>query len=154
MDKPQNVLLTDVELNYAKLRSPVENPFSKKMQYEMQIILSAEQKAQLEGLGLKTKTKDGVVSFSAKRNAQKADGSDNGQVRVVDANKQPFDQNIGNGSRGNVILWVYPYTAPTGAGVSASLTAVQVVTHKPYESDSVDFDVVGGGDEAAAESLF
>ena len=153
MDKPRNVMLSDVEINYAKLRSPVENPFSKAKQYEAQLVLSAEQAAELKGLGLNVKEKDGVLSFSAKRNAFKSSGEENGAVRVVDANKAPFDQNIGNGSRGNVILWVYPYSAPGRNGVSASLTAIQVVNHVPFESDSIDFDVLGESEDSA-ENLF
>lgn len=155
IDKPRNVMLSDVSMNYAKLRSPVKNPFSQAMQYEMQIVLSDAQAKELESYGLSTKKdKEGRSVFSAKRNAMKANGEENGAVRVVDANKQPFDANIGNGSKGNVILWVYPWSQPGRSGVSASLTAVQVTEHVAYESDSVDFDVVGGGDETAAEALF
>ena len=152
MEKPINVLLSDVEINYARLSRPVVNKFNQKEQYEAQIVLSDAQVAELNGHGLKTKEKNGVKFIQAKRNALKANGEDNGQVRVVDGDKRPFDANIGNGSRGNVILWVYPYSGPTGAGISASLTAVQVVDHVPQESgDSIDFDVVSGGSSEGAD---
>ena len=93
-----------------------------------------------------------VCSFvSLKRNAKKRDGSDNGKVRVVGADKMPLSATIGNGSKGNVIVWQYPYSAPGGrSGISGSLTAVQVTDLVEYNSGSVDFDVVA--DAPASET--
>ena len=162
MEAPRNVLIKDVIINYAKLETPVENPFSKAQQYEMQIATTDAAKAQeMRDAHLNVKEKDGVFSASLKRNAFKKDGGDNGKVRVVNENKQPIEstRDLGNGSEGNVILWQYPYQRP-GTNVTAiasSLTAVQITKYEVYEGqNSVDFDVVGGAEasEEAATELF
>ena len=102
---------------------------------------------------LNVKEKDGVFSASLKRKAFKADGTDNGPVRVVDGNKAPIEdlRSIGNGSIGNVILFQFPYNNAGRSGIATSLTAVQVTELEIYTgSSSVDFDVVGAMDAPAA----
>lgn len=158
MEAPKNVLIENVEFMYPRLASPIENPFSKKMQYEMLIVVPESRKAELEANHLSpkpVKDRDGFVGVSVRRNAVKANGEDNGKVRVVDADKQPIEavSSIGNGSSGNVILFQYPWENMGRKGISSSLTAVQVVDLKVYEaSDSVDFDIIGGSDAPAGES--
>ena len=157
MEAPRNVIIKDVEFMYARLARPVENPFSKKQQYEMLIVVPEARAEELKNLHLSPKpVKDraGFVGASVRRNVEKSDGSDNGPVRVVDVNKAPFSEigAIGNGSKGNVILFQYPWENMGRKGISSSLTAVQVVEFERYEAtDSIDFDVVGG-DAPAGES--
>lgn len=145
IDSPRNFLIADVELNWARLATPV-NPFGTE-QYELQIATKDPAKAEeLRANHMTVKEKDGVFTVSLKRKAKKADGSDNGKVRVVDSSKTPLENigGIGNGSRGNVIVFQYPYDAMGRKGVASSLTAVQVIDLVPYERQSdVDFDVVG-----------
>ena len=156
METPRNYLVSDVELNWARLSSPV-NPFGTE-QYELQIATTDEAKAaELRANHLNVKEKDGVFTVSLKRKAKKANGEDNGKVRVVDANKAVFEENIGNGSRGNVILFQYPYEAMGRKGIASSLTAVQVIDHVAYTpTGGVDFDVVGEepASEEAKKDLF
>ncbi len=156
IDKPRNVLITDVEINYPRLDTPV-NPFGTPI-YEVQIATTSADKAQeMRDMGLNVKERDGKFTVSAKRNAQRRDGSDNGKVRVVDAQKMPMEnvRTIGNGSTGNVILWQYPYDAAGRKGVSASLTAIQVTNLVEYTGGAgVDFDVVGDAPEAPSADLF
>ena len=142
MDKPRNLLISDVTLNWARLDTPT-NPFGTEI-YELQIATSdAAVAAQWTADFLNVKERDGQFVVSLKRNAKKRDGSDNGKVRVVGADKMPLSATIGNGSKGNVIVWQYPYSAPGGrSGISGSLTAVQVTDLVEYNSGSVDFDVV------------
>ena len=141
---PRNVIISNVELNWARLVKPV-NPFGTE-QYELQI--ATADKAQADKItadtGLSFKEKDGKFVSSLKRKAKKADGSDNGAPRVVDANKAAMDgMIIGNGSKGNVIVWQYEYEYAGRKGVGSSLTAVQVTTLEKYEpKGSVDFDSV------------
>ena len=150
MDQPRNYLISDVELNWARLAKPV-NPFGTE-QFELQIATEDKAKAEeLKANHFNVKEKDGKFVVSLKRKAMKADGSSNGEVRVVDANKTPMENKgiIGNGSRGNVIVFQYPYDAMGRKGVASSLTAVQVTKLEEYApSGGVDFDVV----ETAAES--
>lgn len=154
MDQPRNVRIDDLELNWAKLDKPV-SPFGT-AQYELQIVFPEARKAEMEANHLTTKpVKDraGFLAVSLKRKAFKADGTDNGPVRVVDANKVEMTdtRGIGNGSIGNVILFQYPYSNSGRSGIATSLTAVQITSLEAYTgSNSVDFDVVGGTEAAKA----
>ena len=145
--QPKNLLITDVELNWAKLDSPAPNPFGGPASWELQIATSDKAKAEeLKGMGLNVKEKEGMFTVNTRRKSVKADGSPMDPVRVVDATKLPLEnrRSIGNGSKGNVILWAAPYEAMGRKGVSFSLTAVQVTELVEYTGgSSVDFDVVG-----------
>lgn len=158
IEAPRNVLISDVEFNYVRVDSPVKNPFGGPDAYEMQIATTDAAKAQeMRDAFLNVKEKDGKFVASLKRKAARADGSDNGKVRVVDANKAPFEavRTIGNGSRGNVIVWQAPYDTMGRKGVSSSLTAIQVTDLEVYTPQaSVDFDVVGGSEETPSADLF
>ena len=78
--------------------------------------------------------------FTAKRNEKTHKGDAKTPPRVVDANRQPFAENIGNGSVCNVIVSFYHYDT-FGGGVGCELEAVQVINHVPYkQGDSVDFE--------------
>lgn len=151
----RNFRMDNVELNWAKLVTPV-SPFGA-MQYELQIAtddsaVAAEWKAN----HLNVKEKDGKFTVSLKRKAVKADGSDNGAPRVVGADAQPIDASkLGNGSRGNVIVFQYEYNAAGRSGIASSLTAVQVTDFQEYTGSS-DFEPVSvtaaapAGDEVEA----
>lgn len=156
--QPKNVLVKDVELNWARLDTPMDNPFGGPASWEVQIAAdSKEALADLESLGAKVKEKDGKFTVSLRRKAETKDGAPMEPVRVVDSNKAPMDgparRKIGNGSRGNVIVWAAPFEYMKRTGVTFSLTAVQVVDLVEYSGggDSVDFDIVGGGAEEAAD---
>lgn len=151
MENPRNYLIQDVELNYPRLDQPV-NPFGTE-QYELQIATTDKAKAQeLKDNHLNVKEKDGVYTVSLKRKARKQNGEDNGKVRVVNSNKEAFEdvRSIGNGSRGNVILFQYPYDTMGRKGVASSLTAVQITDHVVYTPQgSVDFDVIATAETPA-----
>ena len=154
---PRNYKIEGVELNWAKLARPV-SPFGTE-QYELQIATTDKAKAEeLKANHLNVKEKDGKFVVSLKRKAKKADGSDNGPVRVVNADLSPMTDSgkIGNGSIGNVIVFQYEYEAMGRKGVASSLTAVQVTTLEVYEgSASVDFDAVAPAEPtASAAELF
>ena len=82
-------------------------------------------------------------------------------VRVVDSNVTPIEnrRSIGNGSKGNVIVWQYNYEFAGKTGVASSLTAVQVtdlVEYTPTQTD--DFSAIESAASEApapkAEDLF
>jgi len=156
MDKPRNYLISDVELNWSRLATPANNPFGGVPAWEIQIATTDKNKAdELKANNFNVKEKDGKFTVSLRRKSVKADGSAMEPVRVVDANKVPMDNkaSIGNGSRGNVIVWQAPYSNMGRSGVSNSLTAVQVVDLVEYSGGDggVDFDVVSGQSDSAAE---
>ena len=143
MEKPRNFVVSNVELNWARLTTP-QSPFGTS-QYEIQI--ATEDTTQAEELianHIAMKEKDGKWVASLKRKEFKANGENNGKVRVVDSTKQPVEAgSIGNGSTGNVIVFQYPYDTAGRKGIANSLTAIQVTDLVVYSgSDSVDFDVL------------
>ena len=147
----ENVLIKDVELNWARLASPVTNQFGG-TNYELQIVGSKDREEEFAQLGKVKELEDGRIAVNLKRKAKKADGTDMDPVRVVDGQRNPIEArgSIGNGSKGNVIVWLYDYTFGGQSGRAASLTAVQVTDHVVYDGGSaaVDFDVVEGGESS------
>ena len=153
---PRNVIINDVELNWCKLAKPMTNQFGA-TQYEMQIV--AKDKAHADKItaetGISFKEKDGKFQSNLKRKATKRDGSDNGAPRVVDSNKAPLENpgSVGNGSRGNIIVWQYEYEFGGRKGVGNSLTAVQVTSLVKYENkNAVDFADAPSSEEPKAPS--
>lgn len=155
MDQPRNFKIEDVELNWARLDKPV-SPFGV-AQYELQIATTDAAKAkELEANHLKVKEKDGKFTVSLKRKAIKADGSDNGKVRVVDGSLNALSdddiRSLGNGSVGNVIVFQYPWDQMGRTGIASSLTAIQVTKFEKFvpTGGGVDFAPVGA--EPTAET--
>ena len=151
MDQPRNYKIENVTLNWARLDSTV-NPFGTE-QYELQIATSDSAKAaELKANHMNVKEKDGMFTVSLKRKAKKADGSDNGKVRVVNADLSPMENTriLGNGSVGNVVVFQYPYSAAGRKGIANSLTAVQVTKLEKYEAQAAaDFTAVETVSEVA-----
>ena len=150
IESPRNVKVTDVELNWAKLDTPV-SPFGT-AQWELQLATDDKAKAkEMTDLGLMVKEKDGKFVVNVKRKATRSDGSPMDPVRVVDINREPImdRRSIGNGSKGNVILWQYPYDVMGRKGMGTSLTAVQVTKLEVYKSEasSMEFDIVEPSDD-------
>jgi hypothetical protein len=159
----RNEIINNVELHWVKLDKPVA-PFGVE-QYEISIQVPKARAAELEAYGKTKPVKDrdgkdtGKVSINLKKKAQKKDGTDATKVRVVDMSKQPLDpKTIGNGSFGNVMVFLKDYQIKTPKGVvtkegtSVMLTAVQVsnlVKYEPKNSNFVDFDDDGGAPSAA-----
>ncbi len=134
MEKARNYKIESVELNWARLDTPV-NPFGTE-QYELQIATTDKKVAkELTANHFNVKEKDGKFTVGLKRKVLKADGSTNGKVRVLNADLSPMEntREIGNGSIGNVVVFQYPYEAMGRKGIASSLTAVQVTTLTKYE---------------------
>jgi len=160
----RNEIIKNVELHWVKLDKPV-SPFGVE-QYEISVQVDKKRASELEAYGKTKAVKDkdgkdtGKVSINLKKKAQKKDGTDATKVRVVDMSKQPLDpKTIGNGSVGNVMVFLKDYQIKTPKGVvtkegtSVMLTAVQVsnlVKYEPKNSNFVDFD--DDGDAPAASS--
>lgn len=155
--EPRTVFLKNATLNYAKLVKPV-NPFGTE-QFEIQAATTDNATAtEWKALGFNVKEKDGTYTVSLKRKARKADGSDNGKVIVIDSQLKPISEDqlmkLGNGSTGNIKLYQYPYEAAGRKGVTASLTAIQVVDFVEYVGNGVEsgFSVVGDAPAEVAEA--
>ena len=143
--EPRNYRIDNVELNWAKLAKPV-NPFGTE-QFELQIATKDKAIADdwsANHLNVKAdKTDTSKFTVSLKRKAFKADGTSNGNVKVVNANAQPLKDvsKIGNGSTGNVIVYQYYYETAGRKGIATSLTAVQVTDLQEF-TGAVDFEPI------------
>ena len=157
LTQPKNMIILDVELNWARLDTPAANPFGGEPNWELQIATTdAAKAADWKANDLNVKESDGKFTVSLRRKSVTKDGSPMEPVRVVDAQKLPIAaadrRKIGNESRGNVIVWLAPYEYAGRKGVTSSLTAVQVTELQEYSGggDSMDFDVVGEAPSADA----
>lgn len=164
-------LFKDVELNYFK-NKPVM--YKGNTQWEVSMKTDDVTQAQeWEREHLSVRHNGGSTSLptewvvSLNRKTHKRDGTEQEPVRVVDENLQAYTaqerNSIGNGSRGNVIVWQGHYNNEHGSGVSTSLTAVQIPRDKlqVYEGsmETVDFSNLGSvatetGGDALPEDLF
>lgn len=147
---PRNYIINDVFLNWMKLNpKQTVNPFGTP-QWEGQLATDDDAKAAeliANHVPMKhgpTFAEDNMWIGSVKRKEFKANGENNGPVRVVDSTKQPLDgTTIGNGSKGNVIVFQYPYDTAGRKGIANSLTAIQVTDLVEYTgSNSIDFEVL------------
>jgi len=109
--------------------------------------LSDETKAMVEedGLTIKNKGDDRGDFVTIKRNLTRKDGGTNDAPKVVDADNSPMHNTlIGNGSLVNVKYRPYAWSYGNRKGVSADLSAVQVVDLVEYMATG-DFEKVEGG---------
>jgi len=152
-----NVIIKDVELHWVKLDKPV-SPFGVE-QFEISVQVPKKRSTELAVYGTVKPVKDrdgkdtGRVGINLKKKAFKKDGTEAAKVRVVDTKKEAIDSKIiGNGSKGNVMVYLQDYQikAPNGKvtkeGTSAMLIAVQVtdlIRYEPKSDNFTDFDYDG-----------
>ena len=151
----RELLLQDVEFHYFKSK-PVQ--YKGKMQWEVSIKTTDPAQAEnwennhlnVRHNGTSTKmATEWTVSLN--RKVHKRDGTEQDPVRVVDESLKPYtseeQRKIGNGSKGNVIVWQGHYDNEHGKGISTSLTAMQIPRDKlqVYEGsmETVDFENLG-----------
>jgi len=94
--------------------------------------------------GMKKNEEAGTVTFTAKRNGMKKDGSPNKAPTVIDGQKQPLaDLAFWGGSKGTVRAWAVAVVDPDGnGGISLLLDAVQVTEARYGDGGMDDFDTV------------
>lgn len=151
-DAKSNVIIKNVELRWAKLSTPVA-PFGTE-QWELQIVGDKSREKEFSQFGKVKATTDGKISVNLKKKANKADGTPAEPVRLVNASKEPITNRsiVGNGSTGNVMVFLRPYEVMGRSGISVMLVAVQVTKLIEYKATSgVDFDMMSD-DESSAEA--
>ena len=119
------------------------------------IVLTEDQKKNLEAAGLKTKkNKDGELILTLKRKVTSKEGKAFDAPEVVDAEGLPFTKLIGNGSTVKVKFSTYDWEAFGNAGKSGWLEKVIVLEHVAYEEeDETDFDTGKTVDKDDGESF-
>jgi hypothetical protein len=135
-----STVIRNVNFYYAKLDKPV-SPFGTEI-YDMQIRFPKERIEEMSVYGKVREVEDGNFAINLTRKAMNSKKQKT-PVRVVDTDKNPIKDLIGNGSSGNVIVYSYDWEVSGRTGRKSVLIAVQVTNLIKYVPEStVDFDVL------------
>lgn len=159
IEEKRTVILSDVELHWAKLDSPVDPFKTGEKVWEVQIRTDKEDVAKTwakEYFINAKKDNEGFWKANIKRKELNRKGESNNPPIVLGRNNQPIpSSNIGNGSIGDLKLFQYPYNVAGRKGVSSMLSAVRIKELIEYTpSSEVDFDVIEGAEGAEAQADF
>jgi len=133
-------IVRDVTFYYAKLDKPV-SPFGTEI-YDLQVRFPATRVEEMSSYGKVRPVEDGQYAINVTRKAMNAKKQKT-PVRMVDKDKNPIKDLIGNGSKGNVILYSYDWEVSGKSGRKTVLIAVQILELIKYVPESsVDFDVL------------
>ena len=133
-------VIRNVNFYYAKLDKPV-SPFGTEI-YDMQIRFPKERIEEMSAYGKVRQVEDGNYAINITRKAMNAKKQKT-PVRVVDTDKNPIKDLIGNGSSGNIIVYQYDWEVSGRTGRKTVLIAVQVTNLIKYVPEtSVDFDIL------------
>jgi len=150
----QTSIIRDVKLNYAKVYTAEMNPFGKE-QFDIQLEFGKDRIDEMTPFGKVRQLPNGNFALNINRPAVNNKGQKN-SIRVVNNEKAPITDPIGNGSTGNLIVYSYDWSTGGRSGRKTILIAVQVTDLIAYNPEaSVDFDlVIGDGADAAPTQDF
>ena len=137
----KTAIVRDLDFHWANLTKS-HSPFGTEV-WDVQIRTTNDDTAkELSDLGVAVKKHDeGYFFANVKRKTVTSKGDKNTPVMVVDANKQPVTEEMGNGSKGHIKLFSYEYSTAGRSGVAAQLSAIQVVDFVEYKRGGDDFDI-------------
>ena len=116
-------------------------------EYQITMILDDKTADDFTGRGFKVKDVDGVKKIMFKRKVERKDGTPNAVPKLLDANKEPLDISVGNGSKVRVQYREWETTNQFGDFKGLDLQAVQVIDLVEYtgsdgsELESIDDDL-------------
>lgn len=153
------MILSNCKVKWAKVHQ-VDRTFTPA--WSIQVYLNSEQMDAVKAAA--TEVSEGKLAASFKhdddgtyitcsRKEKKRDGTMNKAPRVVDAKKQPFTEEIGNGSVCSIIANAFAYDAAGKKGVTMILEAVQVVNWVEYKGNEDFADPVGANGEVEKDDL-
>jgi len=133
-------VIRNVNFYYAKLDKPV-SPFGTEI-YDLQVRFPKERIQEMSAYGKVREVEDGNFAINITRKAKNAKGQKT-PVRIVDTDKNPVKDLIGNGSSGNIIVYQYDWNVSGRSGTKTILIAVQVTNLIKYVPQTeVDFDIL------------
>ena len=133
-------VIRNVNFYYAKLDKPV-SPFGTEI-YDMQVRFPKERIEEMSAYGKVRQVEDGNYAINITRKAMNAKKQKT-PVRVVDGDKNPIKDLIGNGSFGNIIVYQYDWAVSGRTGRKTVLIAVQVTDLIKYVPETAaDFDII------------
>ena len=147
-------IIRNVSVNYAKVYKAEMNPFGKE-QFDIQLEFGKERIDEMTPYGKVRQLPNGNFALNINRPAVNNKGQTN-SIRVVNNEKAPITDPIGNGSTGNLIVYSYDWSTGGRSGRKTILIAVQVTDLVAYNPEaSLDFDlVIGEGADAAPAQDF
>jgi len=147
-----STILRNVSFYYAKLDKPV-SPFGTDI-YDLQVRFPKERVQEMSAFGKVREVEGGEFAINITRKAVNSKKQKT-PVKVVDQDKNPIKDLIGNGSKGNVIVYSYDWEVSGRTGRKSVLIAIQVTNLIKYVPEStVDFDIlepVANNNEVSAE---
>ncbi len=149
-NQAKQVVLKNVRVKYAKLIRPGQAYDEGQPDlWSVNMYLTDKAKAMLESLGAHPKKdKNGSDYFIAKRNIINKKGDSIKPPVLVDGKKQPFTEEVGNGSICNIAITPFqwekgkPGTGSYKKGILLYLNAVQVVSLVPMATGVDAFDLI------------
>ena len=133
-------VIRNVNFYYAKLDKPV-SPFGTEI-YDLQVRFPKERIQEMSAYGKVREVEDGNYAINITRKAMNAKKQKT-PVRVVDGDKNPIKDLIGNGSFGNLIVYQYDWAVSGRTGRKTVLIAVQVTDLIKYVPETeADFDII------------
>jgi len=133
-------IIRNVNFYYAKLDKPV-SPFGTEI-FDLQVRFPKERIQEMSAYGKVREVEDGNFAINITRKAKNAKGQKT-PVRIVDTDKNPVKDLIGNGSSGNIIVYQYDWNVSGRSGTKTILIAVQVTNLIKYVPQTeVDFDIL------------
>ena len=133
-------VIRNVNFYYAKLDKPV-SPFGTEI-YDLQVRFPKERIQEMSAFGKVREVEDGNFAINITRKAKNAKGQKT-PVRIVDTNKAPIKDLIGNESEGNIIVYQYDWNVSGRSGTKTILIAIQVTNLIKYVPQTeVDFDIL------------
>jgi len=134
-------IIRNVTLNYAKVYKSEVNPFGKD-QFDIQLEFGKERAAEMAEYGKIRPLPNGNLAINISRPAKNNKGQ-KAKIGVVDAEKNEMTAGIGNGSKGNVMVYSYDWNVAGKSGRKTILLKVQVTDLVEYNPEAaMDFDVL------------
>lgn len=146
----EQIVLKNVRVKYAKLIRPGQ-AFDEGQPdlWSVNMYLTPKDREHLLAIGATEKTdKDGQPFFVTKRNVTNKNREAVKPPSVVNGAKQPFNEEVGNGSICNIAITPFEWekgkagTPSYKRGILLYLNAVQVVEHVPMSGGVDAFDVI------------
>ena len=107
-----------------------------------------------DGVDIKNKGDERGDFVHIRQKVSRRDGTQNDAPVVLDGQKKPFKELVGNGSIANVQYTPFEWSMNGKSGVSPILKRVQIVEHVAYAGGNAeDFDVIGTASAPIQETV-
>ncbi len=145
--KGAQFMLENVEVMWAYVMP--DNPDTEyEHAWKVDAILGADMAESMKAAGFNVREKKGNQVLVVKSKCVTKDGKAQKPPKVIGRNREPFTEEVGNGSICNVQVWGKEWNVSGKSGTAAYLSAVQVKEHVARDGGGFG-DLDGGtGDDA------